>query len=419
MIPTTPMVITLFLAVVVLRGLWESWLTLRQIRHVRAHRDRVPEPFRHAISPRDHRQAADYTVAKARLGLADIALEALMLLAWTLGGGLAGLAQTGKSVTGDSLTAGVFLVLGLLLVSFGVKLPLRAWRVFGIEARFGFNRMGAGTFVLDALKTLILLLVIGMPVVALFLLVLRMTGVAWWLAMWGLWLALAVVMSWAVPRFVAPIFNRFQPLEDDDLRTRIQALLGRCGYRTGGVYVMDASRRSSHGNAYFSGLGKDKRIVFFDTLLEQLAPQEIEAVLAHELGHYRRHHLVKRLVLMAIATLAGLYGFSLITQHPAVMQALGAQPASSAMQLALLILLLPLAAFPFTPLASWLSRRQEFEADGFAAAHADPSHLIGALVKLYRNNAMTLDPDPLYSAVNDSHPPAIVRMRELSAMVGD
>ncbi|WP_070988188.1 M48 family metallopeptidase [Halofilum ochraceum] len=389
------------------------WLARRQIASVRRHRDQVPEAFADTIRPEAHRHAADYSVARTRLGVVDTATEAIVLLGWTLGGGLAAVDQAWRALELPPLVTGIGVLATVVIVGAVIDLPLRVWRTFGIEARFGFNRTTPGLFIADQLRAGGLLLALGTPLAAVILWLMQAAGSGWWIHAWAVWLGFNLLMVWAWPAFIAPLFNRFTPLEDTGLRTRIEALLTRCGFASNGVYVIDGSRRSGHGNAYFSGLGRNKRIVFFDTLLEQLDADEVEAVLAHELGHFRHHHIAKNIALMALASLGGLALLAWLMEQQWFYTALGVPTPSIHAALALFMLVLPVFTFFLQPLFAWLSRRHEFEADAFAAAQCRADHLVSALINLYRENANTLTPDPLWSAFHDSHPPAAERIAHL------
>ncbi|MEX0606620.1 MAG: M48 family metallopeptidase, partial [Halofilum sp. (in: g-proteobacteria)] len=359
------------------------WLARRQIHRVRAHRERVPKAFRERIDPDMHRKAADYTVARTRLGQVEHLVEAALLLAWTLGGGLAAVDAAWRALELSPLVTGIGVLVTVVAVSGLIDLPFRAWRVFGVEQRFGFNRRGPALFAADEAKSALLLLALGIPLAAIILaLMSAAAGSTWWIYAWIAWLAFNLLLIWAWPAFIAPLFNRFTPLADPALRGRIDALLVRCGFSSNGVYVIDGSRRSGHGNAYFSGFGQNKRIVFFDTLLEQLRPDEIEAVLAHELGHFRHRHIAKRLLTMAGASLAGLAGLAVLMEQPWFYTALGVPTPSVHTALALFMLVLPVFTFFLQPLVAGLSRRHEFEADAFAASQCPPEHLISALFNL-------------------------------------
>ncbi len=389
------------------------WLARRQIDSVSRHRDVVPEAFAQVISPDAHRKAADYTVARTRLSTIDIGVEALVLLAWTLGGGLAWVDRAWRALEWPPVVTGVGVLITIVAVGALIDLPFRLWRTFRIEQEYGFNRTTPALFVTDQAKGAALLLLLGAPLAAVVLWLMHAAGDLWWLYAWAVWLGFNLLMVWAWPAFIAPIFNRFTPLEDESLRQRIDALLARCGFSSQGVFVIDGSRRSAHGNAYFSGFGRNKRIVFFDTLLDQLRPEEIEAVLAHELGHFKRRHIAKNVAVMAIASLAGLALLAWLMERSWFYTALGVSEPSIHAALALFMLVLPVFTFFLQPLFARLSRRHEFEADAFAAHQCPAERLISALVNLYRENANTLTPDPLWSAFYDSHPPASERIAHL------
>jgi STE24 endopeptidase len=394
----------------------EWWLLRRQARHVSAHADRVPDAFADRIEPAQHRKAADYTVAQIRASRCELGFGAAWLVLLTLGGGVALLQALWAGLGWDPLWSGAGLVLSVLLVLGLLDLPYEAWRTFGIEARFGFNRMTAVQFLRDKLLGALLAVALGGPLVVAVLWVMTAGGELWWLYAWLIWMAFTLTLSWAYPRVIAPLFNRFAALEAGPVRDRLERLVERCGFRSDGMYVMDGSKRSSHGNAYFTGLGRSKRIVFFDTLLGALSPEELEAVLAHELGHFRRRHVAKRLVAIAAVTLLGLALLGWLRTQPWFYAGLGVAEASPAVALILFLLVAPVFTQFLRPVGAWLSRRHEFEADAYAAAQADATALIRALVKLYRDNASTLTPDPVYSAFHHSHPPAPVRIAHLESL---
>lgn len=403
---------SIFLAALILAFGLKLWLLLRQLRHVWQHRASPPAVFAARIPVEEHHKAADYTLAKARLGLLHLVVEAGLLLAFTLGGGLQWLNDLLLPQL-SPLLAGTALLLSLFLIGALVELPLNLYHQFGIETRFGFNRQTAGGFVADMAKQSLLGLVIGGPLILLVLWLMGIMGASWWLWVWGVWMGFNLLVLMLYPTVIAPLFNKFTPLEDASLKARIEALLRRAGFTASGVFVMDGSRRSSHGNAYFTGLGKNKRIVFFDTLLNQLSPEQIEAVLAHELGHFKHRHIVKRIALMFVLSLGLLAVLAWLQQAPWFHAGLGVVAPTDATTLALFFLALPVFLFPLTPLMSLYSRKHEFEADAFAASHCDPSHLVTALVRLYRDNAATLTPDPIYSLFYDSHPKAVERIAKL------
>ena len=393
---------------------WRTWLALRQTRHVRKHRDSVPADFAAFIPLEAHRKAADYTLDKQRLAMIELlAIEGALLFALTLGGGIAAIDALTQRSLGDGYLRDLATVFGVMLVATAAALPFDIWRTFVIEARHGFNRTTARLFVLDMVKGMALSFALGTPLLLAVFWLVQAAGPFWWLYTWFAWIAFTLVLVMVFPRWIAPLFNRFTPLEQGDLRRRIEMLIERCGFHAQGLFVMDGSRRSSHGNAYFTGFGANKRIVFFDTLIERLTPSEIEAVLAHELGHFARGHIPRILaVRFALALLLlGVLGW--LYQEPSFYQALGMAEPHIGAALAGFALIVPVFTFPFQPLASIIARRQEFEADSYAAQHASAADLVSALAKLYRDNAATLTPDPLHSLVYDSHPPAALRIDHL------
>jgi STE24 endopeptidase len=406
---------SVFLAALVLAFGLKLWLLLRQMRHVWLHRDVPPDAFLGIIPLEEHRKAAAYTLAKARLGLVHLAVEAGLLLFFTLGGGLQWLQDLLAARIDSPMLVGTALLLGLFLISAIAELPLGAYGQFRVEARFGFNRQTPAGFIADLVKQALLGLVIGAPLILLVLWLMGVMGETWWLWVWGVWMGFNLLILAVYPTFIAPLFNKFTPLEDQGLRERIERLLARAGFKSSGVFVMDGSRRSSHGNAYFTGLGRNKRIVFFDTLLSQLGPEQIEAVLAHELGHFKHRHIVKRIGLMFVLSLLMLAVLAWVKEADWFYAGLGVANQTDATALALFFLALPVFLFPATPFMSLYSRKHEFEADAFAARQTEPGHLISALVRLYRDNAATLTPDPLYSLFYDSHPKAVERIAKLDA----
>jgi len=392
------------------------WLALRQIRHVRAHRDRVPEGFAETIPLAAHQKAADYCDARTRVGMIDIVLGAVVLLALTLGGGVQAIADAWAGVLEpEGLWHGVALIVSVVVLVSALELPLAIYRTFVIEARFGFNRTTPALFAADLARQALLSLALGVPLLLLVLWLMQAMGERWWLYVWIAWMAFNLAILMLYPTFIAPLFNRFTPLEDPALAGRIEALLARCGFRSNGLFVMDGSKRSTHGNAYFTGFGAAKRIVFFDTLLSRLAPGEVEAVLAHELGHYRRYHVWKRIALLFALSLALLWVLGQLAAQPWFYEGLGVTTPSTAAALLLFFLVAPVFGFFLQPLTSLYSRKHEFEADAYAASHASAADLVRALVKLYQDNAATLTPDPLHSAFYDSHPPATSRVARLVA----
>ncbi len=414
----TPTVFTdLFLALLALSVGLKYWLATRQVRHVTSRADQVPSQFAGQVSLEAHRRAAAYTVAKQRLAMIETACGAAVVLLLTLCGGLQLIAARLGSALGSGLVFQVSIVAAVVLIVSVVDLPIEWYRQFRVEQAFGFNRMTLALFLTDTVKSIVLSVAIGLPLLVLVLCLMRYAGGYWWLYAWLAWCAFTVILTVLFPVLIAPMFNRFTPLSDPGLLQRIEALLARTGFATSGVYTMDGSRRSSHGNAYFTGLGSVKRIVFFDTLLERLQPVEIEAVLAHELGHFRLRHIRKRLLLSFAASVALLGTLNWLMQQVWFYQGLGVEPLMDArndgLALVLFILVIPVVTFLFAPIGSLLSRKHEFEADAFAARYASPSALIGALIKLYKDNATTLTPDPIHSTFYNSHPPASIRIERL------
>lgn len=397
------------------------WLNHRQLRHVTAHRDAVPPAFADRIGLAAHQKAADYTRARGLLGRWDMLLDTTWLLVLTWGGLLRGL-DIFWSQHFSGITYGIALLFSVGLLSSLIDLPLSIYRQFVLEERFGFNRMTPGLFVADLLKGAALSAVIGAPLLAAVLWLMGAMGEYWWLYVWLFWSAFNLLLMFIYPTWIAPLFNKFTPLPDGELRQRIEALLARCGFTSGGLFVMDGSRRSAHGNAYFTGFGRNKRIVFFDTLLEKLSPVETEAVLAHELGHFRLRHVPQRLILMFALSLAMLALLGQLLPAPWFYAGLGLDAASAtgntALALLLFFLAMPVFTFPLTPLSSVMSRRHEYQADAYAHQHASGEALVQALVKLYEENAATLTPDPLHSLFYDSHPPAALRIAHLQQLQG-
>jgi len=394
------------------------WLASRQIRHVARHRDQVPPEFAPRIGLASHQRAADYTVARVRLGMLERVYDAVLLVALTLLGGLQAIDMLVAQLTSHDLLRQLLLLGGVALLLGVLGLPFTLWRQFRLEARFGFNRMTPGLFAADLAKGLLVALVLGTPLAAAILWLMAEAGSLWWVWAWGLWTAFNLLLLFIFPTFIAPLFNKFTPLPDPELASRIKQLAQRCGFALNGLFVMDGSRRSAHGNAYFTGFGKSRRIVFFDTLLARLNPDEIEAVLAHELGHFAKRHIIKRILLSFGAALLFFAVLGWLAQQPWFYEGLGVLPRldgrNDAMALVLFFLAIPVFTFMLTPVASWYSRRDEFEADRYAATQSSPDRLVSALVKLYDDNAATLTPDPVHSAFYDSHPPAAVRIRHLT-----
>jgi STE24 endopeptidase len=393
------------------------WLAARHIRHVAAHRAAVPAEFAESVPLAAHQKAADYTRERTRLGIVDALASAVVLLAFTLCGGLEWLfdAWTGWFESGG-YAHGIALIVSVAAITGLVDLPFSIYRTFVIEARFGFNRMTPALFVADLAKSAALGLALGVPLLLAVLWLMAKMGSLWWLYVWLTWVGFNLLMLVAYPTLIAPLFNKFTPLADATLAERIERLLASCGFRSKGLFVMDGSKRSSHGNAYFTGFGAAKRIVFFDTLLSRLAPAEVEAVLAHELGHFKRHHVWKRVAWLFLASLGFLAVLGYLIAEPWFYQGLGADRQSTALALVLFFMVVPVFTFLLAPIGSLYSRRHEYEADAYAARHASAADLVRALVKLYQDNAATLTPDPVHSAFYDSHPPAALRIARLQAL---
>lgn len=421
--------LTLVFAAALLGGLLvRFWLATRQITHVARHRDAVPVPFAARISLQAHQKAADYTIAKGRLGLIEMALSAAVLLGWTLLGGLHVLNQLLLSLLGGGMWQQLALLAAFTAISGLIGLPLSLYQTFVVEERFGFNKMTWRLWLADAAKGLIVGALIGLPIAASMLWLMGATGRLWWLWAWAFWMGFNLLLMLIYPTFIAPLFNKFQPLEDEGLKARVTALMQRCGFSAKGLFVMDGSRRSAHANAYFTGFGAAKRVVFYDTLLRQLTPGEVEAVLAHELGHFKHRHIVQRVILMFALSLAGFALLGWLSTQVWFYTGLGVLPSVSldpalaaapndALALLLFMLVVPVFTFFISPLFSRLSRRHEFEADAYAMAHASGADLSSALLKLYEDNASTLTPDPVYVNFYYSHPPATERLARMHSPV--
>ncbi|MES2935177.1 MAG: M48 family metallopeptidase [Pseudomonadota bacterium] len=407
----------LFVAFLLLTLAVRFWLGSRHIRHVMAHRTAVPAEFAEKIPLAAHQKAADYTVAKSKLGLVMLLVNTAVLLGFTLLGGLQWLSFTLMALLGGGMIYQIGLLLAFGLISGLIDLPFDYYKQFVLEEKFGFNKMTLRLFIADMFKGALLGAAIGLPLIWVILTLMEKSGDLWWLYAWIVWSVFQLLMLVLYPTVIAPLFNKFTPLADDNLRLRIEGLMQRVGFASKGLFVMDGSKRSAHGNAYFSGFGSAKRIVFFDTLLSRLAPQEIEAVLAHELGHFKLKHIVKRIVVMFAVSLGFLALLGYLKTQTWFFLGLGVEPMlpgnNDAMALLLFALSLPVFTFLFSPLTSISSRKHEFEADAFAAKHTNAHDLVSALVKMYEDNASTLTPDPLHSAFYDSHPPAYVRINKL------
>lgn len=405
-----------FTCVLTLSAIVRAWLIGRQIRHVGSHRNTVPEAFIDTVGPAAHKKAADYAITKSRFSLVGLILDLILALLWTIGGGLALLDSAWRPMGMSLLNTGALVVCSYAVINALIGLPLNIYSTFNIESRFGFNRTNLRTYILDMLKVILLATILGVPLLYAALWLMGNFPHLWWLYVWLLWLGFSLLLTWAYPVLIAPLFNKFTPLADEALKRRIESLLQRCGFSSRGVFVMDGSTRSAHGNAYFTGFGNNKRIVFFDTLMDKLIPEEIEAVLAHELGHFRMKHVIQRLVMTSLLSLAGLGILAWLAAHNWFYHGLGVPQASNYMALLLFSLLAPPFLSILEPLGSAWSRRHEFQADAYASRHADAMALTHALVKLYRENAATLTPDPLHSAYHDSHPPAVRRIEHLQRL---
>jgi STE24 endopeptidase len=395
------------------------WLCQRQLVHIQRHKNQVPEEFADKIRLEDHQKAADYSCTRLRVGRVSLAWETMWLLVWTLGGGLNAIDHWWASYQLPHLLNGIAVIGSLVVLTSILDLPFSLYSTFVVEQRFGFNQTSWRTWFLDLVKTIALMLILGIPLIAAILWLMNQAGDYWWLYAWLVWTTFSLFMIWAWPTFIAPLFNRFSALEDASLKSRIDSLLQRCGFQSDGVYVVDGSKRSAHGNAYFTGFGKTKRIVFYDTLLESLSEDEIEAVLAHELGHFKRHHIRKSLILSLLISLVGFALLAWLMQSDWFYTALGVELASTHAALLLFILVMPVFTYFISPLFSALSRKHEFEADEFAKSNSDYRALISALVNMYRDNASTLTPDPVHSMFYDSHPPASIRINHLKSAAGE
>lgn len=391
----------------------KMYLNVRQTNSIKQHIKEVPDSFKQSVSLNEHQKAANYNLAKLSVAQVEEAVSCIILLLFTIGGGIQLIndklvAWANYPLSQGVLVIGVYSLIGALL-----GLPFGIYSTFGIEQKFGFNNTTVKLFILDSIKGIILSVVIGVPLIYLVLWLMNMMGAFWWIWVWSALVAFNLILLVVYPTFIAPLFNKFTPLADLDLKARIDALLLKCGFKSNGVFVMDGSKRSSHGNAYFTGIGKSKRIVFFDTLLKQLTPDEMEAVLAHELGHFKKKHVLKQMILMFGLTLIVLYILSLLINQPTFYSSLGVTSIENYNGLVLFMSVVGLVGFLFAPLSSYFSRKNEFEADDFAVANTNREHLISGLIKLYRDNAATLTPDPWYVKFYYSHPPASVRIANL------
>ncbi len=404
-----------FLSMVTLSISVQMWLMQRQARSIKNHQYAVPEAFAKKIGLDAHQRAAQYSLEKLRFKQKVLIFETILLLFWTIGGLLNWLGETWQIMGWSQLWTGVAILLTMNFIDTLLELPFDLYRTFKIEEKYNLNRTTISLFFSDASKGLLVGLIIGAPFLAVVLWLMESMGEYWWLYVWAVWMGFSLLMMWVYPVIIAPLFNKFEPLEKDTLKQKIIALLERNGFASNGIFIMDGSKRSARGNAYFTGLGNNKRIVFFDTLLEDLSHDEVVAVLAHEIGHFKRKHIQKRLLSIFGFSLIGLALLGWLMQQQWFFTGLGVEQASTYMALALFSLTTPTFTFFMGPIMAWISRKNEFEADDFAAEQSDPKHLIQALVKLYKENANTLTPDPLYSAFYDSHPSAPVRVAHLTA----
>lgn len=408
-----------FVALLIITTITRIWLGRRHVGHIQANRNQVPAAFADSISLDAHQKAADYSSAKTRLMITESTAQAVLLAVLTIGGGLLWIDEAWRSVMPEhDIIRGALVILSAFLVSSVVELPFDYYKSFVVDQKFGFNKMTPTMFFSDLLKHSLVGLVLGAPILFAALWLMQGAGDYWWLYLWVVWSVFNLLMLAIYPTFIAPLFNKFTPLADESLKQRIETLLTKCGFKSQGLFVMDGSARSSHGNAYFTGFGSSKRVVFFDTLLDRLDANEIEAVLAHELGHFKHHHVIKRIALMFIVSFVGLALLGWLKQQEWFYAGLGVSQPSDYMALLLFLLVSPVFLFLLRPLMASYSRKNEFEADEYAANHAEAKYLVDALVKLYRDNASTLTPDPLHSAFYDSHPPASIRISRLAKFTG-
>ena len=404
------------LSLLITASIIRIWLGRRHINHVQQHRSQVPTAFNASISLDAHQKAADYTMDKTKLAMTEASTQVLLLIVLTLGGGLQIIDDSWRQILpSQEIIRGALVICSALLLSSLIELPFDYYKNFVVDAKFGFNKMTISMFFKDLVKHSLVGVALGAPILFAALWLMQSAGNYWWFYLWVVWALFNLIMLAVYPTFIAPLFNQFSPLKDDALKTRIENLLTKCGFKSQGLFVMDGSSRSSHGNAYFTGFGASKRVVFFDTLLERLNADEIEAVLAHELGHFKHHHVIKRIIMMFVVSFLGLALLGWLINQPWFFLGLGVTQTSNYMALILFLLVAPVFLFFLRPLMASYSRKNEFEADSYAANHASAKDLVKALAKLYRDNASTLTPDPLHSAFYDSHPPASIRISKLAA----
>ncbi len=406
----------LFLFLIIFTVFTQVWLAMRHITNVKLHRSNVPSAFKSIIKSKDHQKAADYTVAKSKLNIIDIIIQAVFLYILTVGGLINTINNHVYTLELNNLISGAAIIISVMILSSLIDLPVSVYKIFNIDEKFGFNRMTIKIFILDGLKQLILSVAIGLPILFISLWIIGNLGSLWWLWLWVFVSLFNFAMLSLYPLYIAPLFNKFEPLKDKTLKSRIEKLLVRCGFKSSGLFVMNGSLRSNHGNAYFTGFGKSKRIVFFDTLLEKLTPNEIDAVLAHELGHFHHDHVKKRIILMFIISFVGLYLLGLLKESAWFYEGLGVYTINDANAILLFLLVSPLFIFFIRPVIAYYSRKNEFEADQYACKYTAPSDLKQSLIKLYRDNASTLTPDPLHSNFYDSHPPALMRINAIDKL---
>jgi STE24 endopeptidase len=402
----------LFIFLLITTTIFQVWLTKRHIVHIQKNKNKVPSAFSKTISISDHKKAANYTISKSYIGIIDLFIQAIFLYLITLGGGINIITNIFSNLINNQLIIGAMVIISVMLISSLIDLPLTLYKNFIIDEKFGFNRMTKYIFITDIIKQLILSIVIGIPLLLISLWIITSLGSLWWLWLWIFISVFNFLMFTIYPLYIAPFFNKFIPLKDAELKAKIEKLLLKCGFESDGLFVMNGSLRSNHGNAYFTGLGKSKRIVFFDTLLERLTHKEIEAVLAHELGHFHHNHVKKRILLMFIISFIGLYVLAILKDSPWFYNSLGVIQ-SDANGLLLFLLISPLFIFFIRPLMAYYSRKNEFEADEYACKYSNSKDLKLSLIKLYRDNASTLTPDPLHSNFYDSHPPALQRINTI------